>query len=83
MFKGIFLGMIAVALTSGPAASQREQFQDQRLLAPDGDNEDYFGWCVCVCDDVSLIGSPWDDDNGGKSGSAYIYRYDPGSDLWK
>ena len=31
---------------------------------------------VALCGDLALIGSPFDDDQGPDSGSAYIYRYD-------
>ena len=31
---------------------------------------------------VAVMGSPFDDDNGTQSGSAYIFRFDPESAMW-
>ena len=48
--------------------------QQTKLLANDGDDYDKFGWSVSLYDEYALIGSKWDDDNGSKSGSAYIFK---------
>ena len=49
--------------------------QEQKILASDGSAGDWFGMSVSLSNDVALIGSRLDDDNGTDSGSAYIYRY--------
>lgn len=48
--------------------------EKNKLVAYDGAEEDLFGTSVAVNDDVVAVGSHQDDDNGDKSGSAYIYQ---------
>ena len=52
----------------------------QKVVASDGAEEDNFGYSVGVSDKYIIIGSPWDDDAGEKSGSAYIFKRD--GDTW-
>ena len=47
--------------------------QQTKLLASDGAAGDLFGWSVSLDNDTALIGAYWDDDNGNKSGSAYVF----------
>ena len=49
---------------------------EHKLLAPDGMDDDYFGWAVAMDGSVMVIGAQGDDDNGESSGSAYIFRFD-------
>jgi len=58
--------------------------EEAKLFASDGSADDYFGTSVSLdlTSNVALIGSPADDDNGAKSGSAYVFRYDPGTESW-
>ncbi len=53
---------------------------EQTLLAPGGAAYDRFGWSVALSGDVALIGSPGDGGVGISSGSAYFFRYGPGTD---
>ncbi|MFT7462491.1 MAG: hypothetical protein ACI9EF_000831 [Pseudohongiellaceae bacterium] len=48
----------------------------QKLVPSDGQAGDNFGRAVSLSGDTALIGTHWDDDNGFRSGSAYIYKYD-------
>jgi len=50
--------------------------QQAKLLASDGAANDYFGWSVSISGDSAIIGARGDDDNGGDSGSAYIFKRD-------
>ena len=50
--------------------------QQVKLLASDGEPNDYFGWSVSLDGDYAVIGASWDDDNGNFSGSAYIFKRD-------
>lgn len=52
----------------------------QKIYAPDGDEEDYFGIDIALGDSIVAIGSYFDDDNGENSGSTYIYRVK--NDFW-
>jgi hypothetical protein len=47
--------------------------QQQKLLASDGTDYDWFGISVSLSGDTALIGAWGDDDNGNESGSAYIF----------
>ena len=57
--------------TSGGWADATET---ARLSASDGAADDLFGWSVAVDGDSVMVGAKWDDDNGSKSGSAYLYE---------
>jgi hypothetical protein len=50
-------------------------WSETKLTASDGAAEDRFGW-VAVSGDRIVVGAPWDDDNGSRSGSAYVYEAD-------
>ena len=45
-----------------------------KLTASDGATDDEFGISVAVDGDTVVVGAHWDDDNGSKSGSAYVYE---------
>jgi hypothetical protein len=47
--------------------------QQAKLLASDGQAGDSFGSSVSLSGDTALIGARWDDDNGNKAGSAYVF----------
>ena len=47
--------------------------QQQKLLASDGVTDAQFGISVALDGDTALIGANRDDDNGIKSGSAYVF----------
>ncbi len=47
--------------------------QQAKLVPGDGEARDYFGTAVAISDDTALIGARGDDDNGSKSGSAYVF----------
>ena len=56
--------------------------ETQELLASAGTWGDGFSWSVSISGDLAVIGALLDDDNGGNSGSAYVFRYDSKSDTW-
>ena len=47
--------------------------EQAKLTASDGAVNHYFGSSVSLDDDTAVIGAFGDDDNGGYSGSAYVY----------
>ena len=49
------------------------------LWASDSGFEDWFGYSVAIWGDTAVIGRNGDDDNGSRSGSAYIFRYNGSS----
>ena len=48
--------------------------EQDKLLASDGAERDYFGRSVSISGDYAIIGAYGDDDNGDHSGSAYLFR---------
>ncbi|MDD3814226.1 MAG: FG-GAP repeat protein [Desulfocapsaceae bacterium] len=68
-------------LTSGsayvfvkPASGWVDTTQTAKLTAGDGAAGDFFGNSVSVSGDVIVVGASEDDDNGGESGSAYVFE---------
>ena len=51
-------------------------WNETKLTAYDGERYDYYGVDVATAADVVVVSSWLDDDNGGASGSAYVYRYE-------
>ncbi len=56
--------------------------EEQELFASDGDVPDNFGASVSFSGDVAVIGARLDDDNGGNSGAAYVFRFDRETQRW-
>jgi len=52
-----------------------------KIDASDGASLDYFGRSVAVGSGRIVVGASGDDDNGGTSGSAYMYNIGPGKDI--
>ncbi len=46
---------------------------EQKLTASDGAADDFFGYSVSVSVDTALVGAHEDDDDGSRSGSAYVF----------
>ncbi|MCP4358663.1 MAG: hypothetical protein GY796_11650, partial [Chloroflexi bacterium] len=61
-------GSVYIFTRSGTTWSQQ-----QKLTASDGAVDDEFGFSVAVDGDTVVIGAYWDDDNGGASGSTYVF----------
>ena len=53
----------------------REWIQQENITADDGNREDGFGFSVSINSDYMIIGAFLDEDNGDRSGSAYIYTF--------
>src|SRR5690606_32093664 len=60
-------------------SSLKTAVQESQLLASDGAADDYFGISVSLSGNRALIGAPYDDNNGIKSGSAYVFELQSGS----
>ena len=48
--------------------------QEAKLIPSDGTAFDSFGRSVSISGDYAVMGAPGDDDNGGGSGSAYLFK---------
>ena len=51
---------------------------ETKLTANAGEAYDHFGSSVAIDGNYAVVGADYDDDNGGQSGSVYIYERDPG-----
>jgi uncharacterized repeat protein (TIGR01451 family) len=57
--------------------------QVAKLIATDDAALDWFGSAVAISLDTAVVGAHGDDDNGGESGSAYLFACDQGgADHW-
>lgn len=61
---------------------ESDWLEETKLLANDGAGGDYFGFSVAINGDIAVAGAYRDDDNGPRSGSAYVFRYDDLSGEW-
>ena len=54
------------------------EWEETKLLASDGASDDDFGKSVAISSDgtTAIVGAHGDDDNGSRSGSAYIFDID-------
>jgi len=64
-------GSITVPVPPVPAPAS--PVDPAKLLAADGDANDYFGRAVAVDGDTVVVGAPDDDDKGTSSGSVYVF----------
>jgi hypothetical protein len=53
--------------------------EQDKLIASDGDEEDWFGYSVSISGNYVIVGAFKDDDKGAYSGSAYIFKRDGNS----
>jgi len=56
--------------------TEQEWQHSAKLEADDKALDDRFGWSVSNSGNALIIGAPDDDDNGNRSGSAYVFRFD-------
>ncbi|MDY7109657.1 MAG: hypothetical protein SYC29_13565 [Planctomycetota bacterium] len=52
---------------------------EKELSDPEGDSGDWFGYSVAIHGTYAIVGSPYCDEFGNYSGSAFVYEYDPDS----
>lgn len=75
---GVDAGSAYIFVRSGTAWSQ-----EQKLIAPDGAEDDRFGRSVALLGDRALIGAMHRDDKGENSGSAYVFERNDKSWVYK
>jgi len=56
-----------------PLGGWKDMTETAKLTASDGMANDYFGKTICISGEHIIVGAYGDDDNGEKSGSAYIF----------
>jgi hypothetical protein len=57
--------------------------QEIKLLPSDGATSDYFGYSVAISGTTAIVGAYGDGDNGGYSGSAYLFDTTTGTQIAK
>ena len=50
------------------------QCELEKLVSGDGGTNEFLGWSASVTPVVALLGAPYDDDLGIRSGSAYLFE---------
>ena len=68
----LLLAAAVSALSTGPAQADLGD-QLAKLLPNDGAANDRFGRSVAISGVTAIVGTPFDDDNGNASGSAYLF----------
>ncbi len=63
----------AVYVYNKPAGGWSDKGHDALLIADDAQANDFFGGSVAVDGDTILVGANGRDDNGSKSGAAYVF----------
>jgi FG-GAP repeat len=65
-----------------PAAGQVIN-EDLKLTASDGAGNQFFGFSIAIDNDLVAVGASQDDDNGTRSGSAYVFDASTGVQIAK
>jgi hypothetical protein len=56
---------------------------EQKIVASDGAEYDYFGWSVAMSETGHLVvGAPWDNDKGTYAGAVYLYTLNGTLNTW-
>jgi hypothetical protein len=58
---------------NGNGISDVCEFVESKLTAADAASGDQFGFSAAIYGDTAVVGSPFDDDGGTSTGSAYVY----------
>jgi FG-GAP repeat len=73
------IAAIIAACSFASVASAATWTETDKLIASDGADGDSFGYAVSISGNTAIVGAYGDDDNGGNSGSTYIYSYNGSS----
>ena len=57
--------------------------KETKITASDAAQYDWFGYSIAISGNYAIMGAYGDDDNGGDSGSAYIFDFTTGTQLHK
>lgn len=57
--------------------------EDYKIVASDGSTNDEFGYSISLDNGIGAVGTPFDDDNGSNSGSAYLFDASTGLQIVK
>ena len=71
----LYLALLSTALSAPVQVVASDFGAGVKLAASDGASFDLFGGSVAITGNVALVGALNDDDNGGGSGSAYVFEF--------
>ena len=55
---------------------------EEKILAPDAQEDDYFGYSVSISNDYAIIGGRYEDEGDSNAGSAYIFHRKSNINSW-
>ncbi len=70
------LALVSACAILASAPKAQAQCETAMLIPSDGQEDERFGLAADISGNVLVIGVPYDDDQGDKSGSAYVFRRD-------
>lgn len=79
LFQRIHVALAVTAMVAASASAASLPGPEQRVVAMDNDNSDWFGRSVDVDGDVAVVGAPGDDEGGINAGAAYVFRRQGGN----
>lgn len=76
--RSVPVALLSAALIAlfGAAASAQCELELARLMPPDGQDGQQFGYRSALSGDVAVVGSPFDPAKGVNAGSAYVFERD-------
>ncbi len=80
-FRPIVIAVSLLVMMAAPVWGQLA-FENEKLLASDGKDDERFGSAISVSGDVAVIGARWSWGHDWVPGKAYIFRRDSVSGLW-
>lgn len=79
----VSLAAFTAVMVAGSVAPAVAQAPIAKIVAPDGESDDFLGTSVDVSGTRAIVGVPGDDDLGTHSGSAYVADLSTGTVLYK
>lgn len=81
--RRLTLPIIALSAFGVLPANGQTINEDFKITASDGAGNQRFGFSIAIDNGVIAVGTPRDDDNGTRSGSAYVFDASTGGELVK
>lgn len=79
----LFTGCVFLCMLYAFPASAQTLTKDFKFIASDAAEFDQFGSSIAISGNTAIVGTPFDDDAGDGSGSAYLFDTTAGLELFK
>lgn len=66
--------LFSVNLLTTISVNAELTYDEHKLLASDGQPEDFFGDAVAIDGDTAVVGAPWNSEKGHRAGAAYVFE---------